>query len=155
MFVTKNQIFIFITCIAFGVVGGAILSLFSFVKIKLKNSIVIFVVDLFSFIVITFLYVLFSLRMEFTDFRLYMTIGVFVGIAGYLKSFHIIVAKCLKKIYNIIEKRYRKVKNDRIKSKKTNCCGDGGGGNASRYVNVNMDLPVDSNKRQRKKSCRT
>lgn len=121
MFVTKNQFYVFLACLAFGVVSGFVLSFFT-CGAKLTKSKII--ENLIAVIILTLLGIIFTAYtfiMNFPNFRPYMLIGVFAGILGYFKSFHIILAKFLKKFYNVIIKivqKDKKVKYDRIKSKK-------------------------------------
>ena len=142
MFITKNQIFIFIACLAFGGLGGGVLSFFQAIKFFIKNKIIKILLDLFGCVCVGVAYVHFSHSLKFPNFRAYMMVGVFVGIFLHLKSFHIILAKIAKKIYNIFINKY-KIKKAKItngknakklvgrKGKKTHRCRHGGG-NSSR-----------------------
>ena len=92
MFVTKNQIYVFLACISFGAVAGVLFTLFSPVKSAIKNKWVVAVIDFIIFASISVLYVLFALKMKFPSLMPYMILGVFVGLLAYMKSFHIILA---------------------------------------------------------------
>ena len=120
MFVTKNQIYIFIACISFGILNGIVFGILSLIKKKLKNQVVKFIIDLSAFVVMTLFFILFSYLMHFSDLRLYMACGVFIGIYMYFKTLHILLAKNVKKIYNVYEKILAKVKNVRKQSNKNN-----------------------------------
>ncbi len=152
MFVTSNQIYIFLACVAYGGVSGVIFSILFCVKKIVKNQFLAFTFDFISFIVVAFGYLLYSYSLKFSDFRIYMPIGVFIGILAYLKSFHILVAKYVKKIYNIIRKIFKKVNDDRIKSKKAGCGVNRGRGVAVCLSSNDMDLSTDSHKRKGKKT---
>ena len=102
MFVTKNQLYVFIACVAFGGGAGIIFSLLSVIFERIKNK----VIKALPFIIISiplgFSYVFYGYMLKFPNFRVYMILGVFCGIYLYFKSFHIILAKFVKKFYNII-----------------------------------------------------
>ncbi|MBQ8426642.1 MAG: spore cortex biosynthesis protein YabQ [Clostridia bacterium] len=119
MFVTANQIFIFLACVSFGGVAGVLFSSAIAVKSVIKNKWLKILPDVFAFFITAILYVLYSFNMRFSNLRLYMVVGVLVGISLYLKSFHILLAKFLKKAYNIIKTKRMKAEDDRRKVKKT------------------------------------
>lgn len=100
MFVTKNQFYVFISCVAFGSGAGmafsSFLLIFSFIKNKLIKSLLPIIISL----PLSALFVLYGYKLKFPNFRLYMIVGVFCGIYLYFKSFHIILAKYVKKFYN-------------------------------------------------------
>ncbi len=108
MFVTANQIYIFFACVAFGGVSGLFFSTSIALKKIIKNKWLKILPDVVAFFVITPLYVLYSFCMRFSNLRVYMLLGVVIGIILYLKSFHIILAKFIKKVYNIF--KYKKQK---------------------------------------------
>ena len=152
MFVTANQLYVFIACVAFGAVGGVLFSAAAAVKLALKGSPVLRVIpDVAAFVVLTVCYVVFSFRTGFPDFRIYMTAGVFTGIFAYMKTFHRTLAKFGKKAYNLLCKVLKILskklnqntkgnKNDGIESKKTDSVDNGGGGVASRNTAVRSRL---------------
>ena len=118
MFVSNGQFYVFIACVCFGGIGGVFFSISNLFKSLTKKYTLKIIFDIIAFCLLSFLYVLFSHTLSFPSFRAYMVLGVFVGIFIYLKSFHIILAKILKKIYNIIDKkilRKNKSKHDRRK----------------------------------------
>lgn len=117
MFVSKHQIFIFIACLSFGAIYGIIYSFLSGIKFFIKNRIINGILDVLFCLSFGFLFVLYSYIMNFTNFRFYMFIGLMVGFILYLKSFHIILAKYCKKIYNIIYKKLGKFKQWKKKAK--------------------------------------
>ena len=123
MFVTHNQFYVFIACMAFGGVGGVLFSVFFAIKFFIKNAIFKRVIDVLIFILLGIIFVIYSYFMNFSDLRVYMIIGVFVGILMYFKSLHILLAKFFKKHYNIINTkiiRRRKAKDERNKVEKVN-----------------------------------
>ena len=139
MFVSKNQIFVFFACVAFGGVAAIFMGLICGVKYILKNKIVGHFLDFTALIVVAISYVYYSFCLRFPSLRVYMPLGVLVGILLYFKSIHIILAKNLKKVYNITVNKIMKVKNDRIKSKKTDSGNNGGRSNASSDFTVSND----------------
>ncbi len=117
MFVSSGQFYVFIACVAFGGGVGVIFSISSLIKVKISNVIIRVVPDFIAFLIISVLYVLYAHKLYFPNFRLYMPIGVIVGIIIYFKSFHILLANCVKKLYNLNIKKIRnKRKDGRIKS---------------------------------------
>ncbi len=121
MFVTKNQIYVFIACIAFGGLCGIILSAISAIKYFVKNKYLIIIIDVFSWAFLGVLFSIYSYILNFPNFRFYMLAGVFISIVAYFKSFHIILAKRTKKLYNkIIEKfKLKRTEDDRKKVQKS------------------------------------
>ena len=82
-----------------------------------------------------------------------MPIGVFIGVIAYTKSLHILLAKLLKKFYNICKQKIKKLKgkeNDRNKSKKDDNSNDGGGSASTRNLAIHYGLSNDFNKGRRK-----
>ncbi|MBE5734753.1 MAG: hypothetical protein E7347_06920 [Clostridiales bacterium] len=118
MFVTKNQLFIFIACLSFGGVSGVIYTLSALIKKPIRNKFLRFLPDILFSFPFGVLFVVYSYSLNFPNVRPYMLFGVFLGLLLYFKSFHIILAKCGKKIYNIYKLAKGKAKYDRRKSKK-------------------------------------
>ena len=102
MFVTKNQLYVFIACLAFGGGVGGVFSLFSIIFGCAKNKLIKALPFVLISIPLGIAYVFYGYMLKFPNFRLYMIAGVFCGIYLYFKSFHIILAKFVKKFYNII-----------------------------------------------------
>lgn len=147
MFVTKHQFYVFIACIAFGGMGGVLFSIFQTIKFCIKNKLVKATFDVFVFLILAGGYVLYSHLLNFPNIRIYMMAGVFVGIVLYFKSFHIILAKYLKKLYNIIVKnlkRKKKEKHERIKVKKSNSRNNGRSSSSRGRVAFNHGLSINS-----------
>ena len=117
MYVTKNQIFVFIACYAFGCVVGVSFGIIDHIKKIIKVRFLGVVLEVLNFFIVSIIYLLYSHALRFPNFRLYMIIGVFLGVLSYLKSLHIIVAKCLQKVYNIIVKIKNKKDKKWIKRK--------------------------------------
>ena len=124
MFVAKGQFFIFISCVAFGVVGGSLFTATSSLKKIIKNNLFANSIDVLLFVVLCFLFVFYSNYLNFPNFRLYMAFGVFSGIFLYLESFNILLAKMFKSIYNICKlsvlKKYSLAKGKRTKGIRKN-----------------------------------
>ena len=110
MFVSNGQFYVFVACVAFGGITGVLFTFSKIFKNLAKNNFLKIIFDVIAFLVLSFFYILFSNKLCFPSFRTYMVLGVLVGIIIYLKSFHIILAKTLKKIYNIIYKKFLRKK---------------------------------------------
>ena len=147
MFVSKNQFYVFVACVAFGGIAGVVFSIASIFKLPFKNKILLSIPDILSFIVVVFLYVFISDFSRFPTIRFYMPLGVLIGLYLYFKSFNIILAKWLKKIYNICVKKFVKVFYDGRKSKKTDSCGHGRRSSASSGASNSDGLSVNINRR--------
>ena len=104
MFVTKNQFYVFLACLAFGAITGFVLSFFTCGVKLTRNKILENLTALIVLSLLGLIFTAYMFFMNFPNFRPYMLIGVFAGILGYFKSFHIILAKFVKKFYNIIHK---------------------------------------------------
>lgn len=107
MFLSSEQFYVFLVCIAFGGASGLLYSFFVPLKI-ISNSIFRVLLDLVYFCLIAFIYLNFSHYLNFPSFRVYMALGVFLGMLMYKESFHIILAKILKRLYNIINTKIKK-----------------------------------------------
>lgn len=147
MFVSKNQFYIFVACVAFGGIAGVVFSIASIFKLPFKNKILLSIPDILSFIVVVFLYVFISDFSRFPTIRFYMPLGVLIGLYLYFKSFNIILAKSAEKIYNIFKSKKVKRKHDRIKIQKAGCCGNSRRNNTSNNIDIRNDLSVSVNKR--------
>ena len=118
MFVTKNQIFIFIACVAFGGVSGILFSLSALFKLFIKNRLLKMIPDVIASMPLSVCFIFYAYSLNFPNLRPYMLFGVFVGLLLYFKSFHIILAKTVQKIYNIYKSKKEKRVNDRRKGKR-------------------------------------
>ena len=120
MFVTANQFYVFVACLAFGALVGVVFSFLEFFSSLIGKRWVKIIADFFAFIICFVLFEIYSFNMHFPSFRLYMVLGVFLGIIAYKKSFQIILAKIVKKLYNKFTSRKGKGRNDtRRKPKST------------------------------------
>ena len=139
MFVAKNQIFVFIACIAVGGVGGVFFTLSALIKFFIKKKGLKIIPDIIAFIAFSALYVLVSYNLAFPSFRFYMAAGAITGLFAYMKSFNDILAFRAKKLYNITVRKIiaRKKKSkagskenvgniERRKSSKNRGCGKHG-----------------------------
>ncbi|MBP5686533.1 MAG: spore cortex biosynthesis protein YabQ [Clostridia bacterium] len=162
MWVTKNQIFVFIACVAFGGGAGLMYSLAQGIKAFIKPKPLKWIPDIAAFTVIAALYSAYSFALSFPSYRLYMTAGVFLGMFAYCKSLHQVIAKTAEKCYNITIKRFferlkikrtisangkhgkhgKRKRFDGRKIQKAGRSGDGRGGTASRDTVVGHGLPT-------------
>ena len=100
MFVSSGQFYVFLSCVSFGVIGGLVFYLMDFIKILFRKNMVKSFIDFLSMIIVSIFYVFYSNMFNFPNIRLYMPLGVLLGLIMYFKSFNIILAKLQKKIYN-------------------------------------------------------
>lgn len=110
MFVTKNQFYVFLSCVTFGCVCAILLSISTVIKFFIKNKAFKILPDVVVFILISFLYRIYSYKINFPNVRIYMIFGVLLGMLMYFKSFHILLAKYIKKFYNILNRKITKIK---------------------------------------------
>ena len=101
MFVAKNQIFVFIACLAIGGVGGVFFTVSAFLKVFIRNRVLRIIPDVAAFVAFSALYVFAAYNLAFPNFRLYMAVGAVIGLVVYMKSFNNILALWVKKLYNI------------------------------------------------------
>ncbi len=153
MFVTKNQFYVFIACIAFGGCSGIILSIVNFFASLTKNKALKFVFSILAMSIIGIIFSTYSHRLFFPNVRVYMIVGVLTGIYLYYKSFYIILAKLVKKFYNICKRKIKKIKGkgyDRIKSKKNDSGNHGRRSIVASNIAVNNGLSDDINSNGKK-----
>ena len=153
MFVSLNQFYVFLACVTFGAIGGALFSIFAPIKWFLKSKIFDAILDVFCMIVLSVVFSVFSYKYNFPNLRAYMIFGALIGLTMYLKSFHRILAKFAKKFYNIIVQKFKKgmgKKNDRNKSKKANSSVNSGGSITAIYSSDNNGLSNNINSGQKK-----
>ncbi len=116
------QIFIFIICACSGVMSGIVYDVLYIARCAVcgvekqaytvKDKVFCAACDILYFIVFAAAFVFISVMFEFRELRLFMLIGCALGALLYLKSFHVIVAFFVKKVYNkvAIKRRYLKDK---------------------------------------------
>ena len=154
MFVTKSQFFVFMACVTFGGIIGVVFSISALVKFFIKNNLLKAVPDVIAFLPLGLLFLQYSHYLSFPNLRIYMILGVFVGLTFYLKSFHRLLAKIAKKFYNIIVKKYQKRnknKHDGRKVKKVNRVDDRGGSASAYNTTVYNGLSTDIDKSSKRK----
>ncbi len=119
MFLTLNQLYVFICSIGIGVFFGAIFSFISFFLRKNSNGILKNLIYIIIFVLFSIIYIIVSYKLNFPNFRLYMIFGIMLGGFLYYKSLYIILAKCVKLAYNKCIKINKGIAlNDRRKNKK-------------------------------------
>lgn len=119
------QIYIFIICLFCGVISGVVYDVLYVARCSLcgidksaytvKDKIFLIICDLLYCLVFAAGFIFVSVVFDFENLRAYMLIGCAIGAIIYLKSFHIIVAICVRKVYNIITNR-KEQKVDRRKT---------------------------------------
>jgi len=142
VFVSFNQFYVVIACFAFGAVSGVFFSLALPVRKFIKNKYVNAMLDFGIFVAISVLYIIYQYALSFPSFRAYMLFGVFLGLVCYLKSFHIILAKALKKLYNRCIKKKKVKINDRRKKEKANSLVNRRGSAFNGDTSVRANIPV-------------
>lgn len=95
-----NQLVVFAECLACGIINGFLFDVLHIPVIFLKKM--KFLSDILCFFVLFALYLLFSIRFHFPDFRLYMFAGILIGWWIYIKSFHRTLDFLCKSVYNRI-----------------------------------------------------
>lgn len=114
------QIKIFLICLACGVLSGAVYDFLYIIrravsgapsqKLKKREFICTAVCDLMYVLALSAIFVAASVYFCFPDVRLYMFAAVLVGALLYIKSFHIMVAFLINKLYNRTSKGVNVVK---------------------------------------------
>jgi hypothetical protein len=107
VFVSANQLYIFLACICCGAIIGMFFSPYLFLRRFVKIKLLKIILDILYFVLSSFFYVCYSSKMKFPSIRFFMPFGVLFGLICYMKSFHIILAKILKKLYNLIDYKIR------------------------------------------------
>lgn len=119
------QIYIFIICLFCGVISGIVYDVLYIVRCSLcgidksaytvKDKIFLIICDLLYCLVFAAGFIFVTVIFDFENLRAYMLLGCAVGAIIYLKSFHIIVAISVRKVYNVITNR-KEQKVDRRKT---------------------------------------
>ena len=116
MFSSSGQFFILLACIGFGYVSGVIFTIVFSLKKLFNNFFLGIILDFCLFFTSCFFFVLYANLLNFPSFRLFIAIGVFAGLIFYIESFHFILAKSCKIVYNKVKKIFTK-KSPRLKVK--------------------------------------
>lgn len=105
-------LFVFITCTCLGVLSGIIYDVLYIARsavcginrqaYTVKDKIFTAICDILYCIIFAVAFVFISVMFDFDSLRLYMLIACILGAFLYLKSFHIIVAFLVRKVYNTI-----------------------------------------------------
>ncbi len=111
MFVTSGQFVFFMLSVSFGISFGIFWGLIRLCFCK-TGKIGKAVGDVLFFVFLSISFTYFAYLLKFPAVRLYMIVGILLGIFIYMKSFNIILANVLKKVYNltiskIIDKKKR------------------------------------------------
>lgn len=106
------QIFIFIVCTGCGVLSGIVYDVLYIARsavcgvrsetFTVKDKIFTIACDLLYSVIFCAMFIFTSIMFDFYELRLFMILGCVLGAFLYLKSFHIIVAFFVKKVYNKI-----------------------------------------------------
>lgn len=103
-------IFIFITCTCCGVLSGVVYDVLYIARCAVcgihkqaytvKDKIFTAACDVLYCLIFAAAFVFMSVMFNFDGLRFYMFLGCLLGAVLYLKSFHVIVAFSVKKVYN-------------------------------------------------------
>ena len=106
------QIYIFIICLFCGVISGIAYDILYIARCILcgidksnytvKDRIFLIICDLLYCILFAAGFIFVSVLFDFENLRAYMLIGCALGALIYLKSFHLIVAFFVSRVYNVI-----------------------------------------------------
>lgn len=117
-----QSVFIFLTCLFCGVISGTVYDVLYIARCTVcgvdkkeytaKDKIFIIICDILYCLVFAAGFIFVSVMFDFTSLRLYMLAGCVIGALIYLKSFHTIVAFCVKKVYNILSNKKQKRKSE-------------------------------------------
>lgn len=102
MFITAKQFYVFVACFAIGSACGILFSVSAAIKKFIKPRVLSILPDFTAFVLTACICVFASYALKFPNFRPYMPAGVLTGIYAYMKSYHILLAKCGKKAYNLV-----------------------------------------------------
>lgn len=115
-------VFVFITCAFCGVLSGVVYDILYIARCAVcgirreiytvKDRIFTAACDILYCLIFAAGFVFISVMFDFEGLRLYMLFACFLGAFLYLKSFHVIVAFSVKKVYNRITSRKGKKIND-------------------------------------------
>lgn len=108
MFVSSGQFYVFTACVGFGVFLGILFFTVKDLTVKIKNASFKGVIQFLPFFFSAFLFIIYSNKLNFPTFRVYMLFGVFSGVYLYGKSFRLILAKVVKRVYNIKKEKGKK-----------------------------------------------
>ena len=116
------DIFYFLTCTCLGILSGVVYDILYVARCivcgvhrqgySAKDRIFIIVCDLIYCLVFAAAYVFVSVMFGFGNLRLFMVLGCLLGAILYLKSFHLIVAFFVNKLYNSIRLKKTDKKDD-------------------------------------------
>ncbi|MBD5584947.1 MAG: hypothetical protein HDQ88_07690, partial [Clostridia bacterium] len=108
------QFFVFMACMFCGILSGLVYDTLYIARCVLcgidkqnytvKDKIFIISADIIYCLAFSAGFVFVSVMFDFEALRLYMLLGCVLGALIYIKSFHLIVAFFVKKVYNIITK---------------------------------------------------
>ena len=142
MFVASKQIFFFIESLFLGVSFGFCYEIFHLFKVLFKSKIIGEIIDFLFLPVLCLGLLKAGVIFTFPNFRLYIFIGVLVGFAIYMLSFHEMLAKVCNLVYNKTISFIRRKNRDRKQKTKARICSDGNVHNNSLFSNRNFGLSV-------------
>ncbi len=108
MFVTSGQFYIFIFCVVIGCLCGILLSIANLIKKIIRIVFLGYIIDVICFIASTVIFILTSNYFMFGNFRLYMFIGVILGLVIYMLTINFAIANIVKVLYNKIKVKEQK-----------------------------------------------
>ena len=109
MYVTANQFYVFLACVSIGSTCGILYSIFYLIKYFVKINVIKILLDVLFYVASFFIFLMCGYKLYFPSLRVFMLLGFFIGLVVYIKSFNIILAKIVKKLYNKIKIKCKKV----------------------------------------------
>lgn len=154
-FLATNQPIFALICFSIGFVLGIFLSPVGFLSFFISSEKHKKYFCALELLAVAFLFVFLKNYYQMGEFRVYMGAICLIGFYIYKKTLGKSIAIFLKKLYNILCKRFtfrRKCKNDRRKIKKNSSGDNICGSNPTFYINSGYGLPNGNHKREKSKN---
>lgn len=107
MLESYGQIYAFLSCFAFGVIFGVVYLLVLLLKNKIKFKSIKIAVDLIYFVILSTTFSYYTKILSYPSVRFYMPTAVLLGVFVSVKTFNIMLAKTMEKIYNIFNTKVK------------------------------------------------
>lgn len=111
MFISIEQPKYFLISIFIGLIIGFYYEVYYFLGLFSKNKVYKEILKILWLSSSSIIFIYLSKLFEFSNFRLYMFVGVAVSLLLYKLSFHKLIAIFLNRVYNIIKKIFFRIKN--------------------------------------------
>jgi hypothetical protein len=161
MFVTSGQFIYFLGAVTFGGIFGVLYSVITAVKSLIKNQklckILGGILEIIFFLFLSVSFLFYRNFYGYPSLRAYMVVGVILGLILYAKSFHLLLAKAGKVVYNRINKFILTKKvliNDGKESKKSNRSGNDRRDTVNSNLAIGNVVPVNKHQRRKERTRR-